>query len=862
MKSKSVNVFVVLSFLLLLIGSAFAQDFVRNADLEIPVPDADLNTGGMGNMVTDVDLDNDGRTDVYVVSHNWTDAESEMIFRLYKYEYNGSDWEVVWNAEVDVWKSNTWPALTIGDLDQDGKQELIAGPVNWTDADENPNPVRIVVFESAGDGSDVMGVASGEGYAPNTQWTIASEDNLNMRPFRWVTHDIDGDGTVEVVFAERYATTSGWYFGVISVDDVPDDADGSETWTLEGNGPALGLDTEYAENKWDLAILGDTIYLFDETQCDRVRWTGDGWELLEPQTSVLAGAGSWKSAQVLDIDGNAEQEIIVGTWYTTVEDGHGIYIYQYDAEGDSLVGTKVADLSPWMPSYGVYGSAVGDIDLNGKLDYVFGSRSADPEGAIFRMEYQGTQDDVANPDNWVVSVIDSGYADGGRWGILGMANVDSDPNKEVLYTSSVPTGDIFGTGPTPIVVLDNTAEVPTGPWQLTEIEGYNYLGTFGDTLGLVHGVVVDGQDRVWVGSLSSSAINVYNPDGTEAFGIDSVVTTTATGGDTIIYTTGCRGMDVDPDGNVIYAQSGAIMKFNGETGDLMEWTPFDGSPTKPAVDDAGYIYAGLVVGVTPVSVIDPATFEITQQVTLDPLAGGYARGMEVTDDGTRIIPGNLDNSTGHPLYIYETTDFVNYPLVDSLRYDNMGNPIFLAQTVTMDWDPQGRLAVSQDNSYGAGGADQLVNALVMFDFETMEYGYVWMPDPGASGYTGPRGAAWNSDGTKCYVGNWNGGVVYEYDVIVSVDDYEAVPNEFRLSQNYPNPFNPVTTINFRVADPGKVTLTVYNMLGQKVATLVNKNLPMGEFQVKFDGSQLASGQYIYELRSGDVTMTKKMMLIK
>ena len=86
-----------------------AQDFERGES--VPMPEADLNTGGLGNMVSNVDIDEDGKTDLFVVAHNWNDADSEMLPRIYKYERNADNaaWDIVWQASFDVWKQNTWP---------------------------------------------------------------------------------------------------------------------------------------------------------------------------------------------------------------------------------------------------------------------------------------------------------------------------------------------------------------------------------------------------------------------------------------------------------------------------------------------------------------------------------------------------------------------------------------------------------------------------------------------------------------------------------------------------------------------------------------------------------------------------------
>ncbi|MCU7492365.1 MAG: T9SS type A sorting domain-containing protein [Bacteroidota bacterium] len=90
----------------------------------------------------------------------------------------------------------------------------------------------------------------------------------------------------------------------------------------------------------------------------------------------------------------------------------------------------------------------------------------------------------------------------------------------------------------------------------------------------------------------------------------------------------------------------------------------------------------------------------------------------------------------------------------------------------------------------------------------------------------------------------------------------AAPSEFRLSQNYPNPFNPVTTIKYSVAKEGFVSLTVYNLIGSKVATLVSEYKPAGQYSVQFDGRGLASGIYLYRLESGNFSAYKKLILMK
>jgi hypothetical protein len=99
-------------------------------------------------------------------------------------------------------------------------------------------------------------------------------------------------------------------------------------------------------------------------------------------------------------------------------------------------------------------------------------------------------------------------------------------------------------------------------------------------------------------------------------------------------------------------------------------------------------------------------------------------------------------------------------------------------------------------------------------------------------------------------------------LLTDVKVVDQVPQAFSLSQNYPNPFNPSTTIEFSLPKQSKVTLKVYNMLGQEVATLVSATLSAGRYSSQFDASKLASGAYVYRLTADNFMKTSKMMLIK
>jgi len=94
------------------------------------------------------------------------------------------------------------------------------------------------------------------------------------------------------------------------------------------------------------------------------------------------------------------------------------------------------------------------------------------------------------------------------------------------------------------------------------------------------------------------------------------------------------------------------------------------------------------------------------------------------------------------------------------------------------------------------------------------------------------------------------------------DNYDQVPQQFKLVQNYPNPFNPSTTISYSIAHNGFVSLKIYDVLGNEIVTLVNEEKQAGNYVVEFDANGLTSGIYFYELQSGDFIGTKKMILLK
>ncbi|MDP4175841.1 MAG: T9SS type A sorting domain-containing protein, partial [Bacteroidota bacterium] len=93
------------------------------------------------------------------------------------------------------------------------------------------------------------------------------------------------------------------------------------------------------------------------------------------------------------------------------------------------------------------------------------------------------------------------------------------------------------------------------------------------------------------------------------------------------------------------------------------------------------------------------------------------------------------------------------------------------------------------------------------------------------------------------------------------EENTVVAKTYRLTA-YPNPFNPATTISYSIPKQSRVELKVYDILGQQVSTLVNKEQNAGEYNVMFDGTSLPSGIYIYTLTAGNYMASRKLMLLK
>lgn len=296
----------------------------------------------------------------------------------------------------------------------------------------------------------------------------------------------------------------------------------------------------------------------------------------------------------------------------------------------------------------------------------------------------------------------------------------------------------------------------------------------------------------------------------------------------------------------------------------------------------------------------------------------YAYWLAVDPDGNVIVTGQSvetgsDNDAttikyspdGNLIWIKHYNGPANgYDAAQSLAVDDSGNVYITGNhttatglnCMTMKYSPDGdSLWTKTFNGPGSGGdvlisiaLDDSSNAFVTgfvssagtSDFITIKYSpdgiekWAELYNGPANSYDGTYAVAVDHYGNAFVTGysagsgtDWDYTTIKYSDIPVSVNEPEYIPAEYALYQNYPNPFNPATKISFSLQQSAYVTLKVYNVLGQEVASLLNNNFTAGTHSVDFNASDLNSGVYFYKMEASGIdgknfTSVKKMMLIK
>ncbi len=378
----------------------------------------------------------------------------------------------------------------------------------------------------------------------------------------------------------------------------------------------------------------------------------------------------------------------------------------------------------------------------------------------------------------------------------------------------------------------------------------------------------------------------------------------------------------DNSGNMIAGTMGGHIYFSDDNGS--NWSVINSSMTTVGfiwaldVDNNGVIYAGTERGIfysadngstwngPMMSGYDVRAFLIASNGTM--YAGTWGGGVfKSTDDGANwdaINDGlsplgtavqSLAEDTNGDLYagtfgggVYKSTDGstwtmlnVGYPFVWAVATDSHNNIYAATYGAGVYRSTDAGATWSEFNN----GLDAAYVYSVTVDNCDNVFVSTWLGDvykfspvvPSASSDVGDAGMAWtpmglaqvgisslviNPTNGQLFAGSTSGKIYVNTSAVTEVKNEIDIPKEFSLSQNYPNPFNPTTMIKVGIPKDGEYSLNVYNVLGQKVATLLSGQTTAGYHEVSFNASNLASGIYIYRLSGKNVMITKKMILMK
>ncbi len=305
-----------------------------------------------------------------------------------------------------------------------------------------------------------------------------------------------------------------------------------------------------------------------------------------------------------------------------------------------------------------------------------------------------------------------------------------------------------------------------------------------------------------------------------------------------------------------------------------------------------YTFSGVSLNLRGICFVNDSTGFIT---------GGYSNIFKTTNSGY-----NWEELSGS-FYESSTLDFLNenYGWVGGFnsfkKTTNGGTTWTSIDLLTYEFIVYELQLINQSNGYFVGyGIDNLGTYYDMFiatnngggslnykTFSTPLWN-VYFQSPDAGWIAGPTlyktkngGQNWDTLNQPLmdfqFQGSESWGINFENEIMYSNDGWETASVQFsftvdikdeykefnfNLTQNYPNPFNPSTTIKYSIPNAGNVSIKIYDILGREIATLINEEKTSGEYEVEFNGSNLTSEIYFYQLKTGSFVETKKMILLK
>ena len=425
-----------------------------------------------------------------------------------------------------------------------------------------------------------------------------------------------------------------------------------------------------------------------------------------------------------------------------------------------------------------------------------------------------------------------------------------------------------------------------------------------------HGVVVDGNGRIWVaihfgngpdqnGSPEFVGYNhndgiaddtchfvplyCFNADGSHASFSPITIFALPSGAMDTLYSESKdngsgKGISLDNNGNILYSAWSSVYRFDYQTGECLgKWTPSVMGSITEAVQDpvTNLIYVGKVGGGNPIYLLDEDLGFIANAVDVN---SQINRTIAVLTDenGTNLYTGSTWNGHGIHHWFSEDAEFNQFEKVDTLG--NLAELVTPDTTYTnvnlwvesLDLTPDGKLLVGALRRLWAGP----LCLWYIIDPVTGEYVEeigTEGPDPAddhnlqappfAGAVNGPRGGFF-TDANTLYTVDFYMNTLDKWTWTAAIDNDVVILDKFALKQNYPNPFNPTTVIPFILEKSSIVRLTIYDMLGREIETLLDNKMNPGNYKINFDATGLASGTYVYRLDVDGETVSKKMLYVK
>jgi len=341
------------------------------------------------------DTDKDGKKEFLIA---WTDLDENYIIM---YEANGNNtFDTVWSWKYPV-PSNTFAGIAIGDLDGNGRQEIITTLPSQVGV--NPNPPRLWVFEWNGIvGENKYGIyTSTQGPLPHLEWNFNLPDNIDFRPYSLVAEDVDGDGKQELVVGVR----QGGRGREVLVCSLEGEVGGFSSWIIEYNLQGLTGGSLYSVTTGDLDNDGKkeiyafiwnkfTLYIIEATGIDQYQLVDSLKQLYTTDYGALDGV------RVADVNNDGINEMyIAGT-----ESDNTIFVISNIADVSQITANDVKILMNIPAKPNTLGRLramyVADMDGDGKPSLMI---AGERNGQIFDVEYKGSGN-PADSTSWDVRV--------------------------------------------------------------------------------------------------------------------------------------------------------------------------------------------------------------------------------------------------------------------------------------------------------------------------------------------------------------------------------------------------------------------------------------------------------------------------